>query len=70
VSGGEVICDERRRRRSALMRAKATSSSASAQSPRCLDRHLRTRRASTVAPRRPNGPSCAPQPPRIRGMSD
>lgn len=49
VSGGEVICDERRRQRSALMRAKATSSSASAQSSDCFDRLLRTRRAFTVA---------------------
>jgi hypothetical protein len=43
------VCDERRRQRSALMPAKATSSSASAQSPSCFDRLPRTRRAFTVA---------------------
>jgi hypothetical protein len=69
VSGGEVICDERRRQRSALMRAKrrvpAPRRSHPAVSTASLDAALVYR-----CPRRTNRRSCAPQPPGIRGMSD
>jgi hypothetical protein len=49
--------------------SKAARFSASAQSPGCFDRLLRTRRAFYRCPRRPNGRSCTPQPPGIREMS-